>query len=102
MILSFDDEKARKIFAGVPLTHKECGKLGGLHIPKAEARLQLLHQATEKNLLTAASLHYHALSGTARHSIDADSRKSKWRITFTWQDATKKDVQLVRIEDTHK
>lgn len=33
--------------------------------------------------------------------IDADSRKSAWRTTFKWETSRMKDVQLVRIEDTH-
>ena len=41
------------------------------------------------------------LKGTARHSIDADSRKSQWRITFQWENSQMKNVQLVKIEDTH-
>lgn len=102
MILSFADEITRKIFDGEILTRKEARKLGSLNIAKTEARLQLLNQASEKNLLSALSLHYHALSGTARYSIDADSRTSKWRITFSWEDEVRSDVQLVRIEDTHK
>ncbi len=102
MITSFDDETARKIFHGETLTRKEIRTLGSLNIPKAEARLQLLNQASEINLLSAASLHYHSLSGSVRYSIDADSRKSKWRITFIWEDEVRKDIQLVRIEDTHK
>jgi hypothetical protein len=41
------------------------------------------------------------LIGSGRSSIDADSRKSKWRITFTWENDEAKDVCLVKIEDTH-
>jgi len=41
------------------------------------------------------------LKGTNRYSIDADSRKSLWRITFEWEDDEMKDVLLVKIEDTH-
>lgn len=102
VILSFDDKAAEKIFADKTLTQKEMKKLGGLNVKKAESRLQMLNQATEKNLIAAASLYYHSLSGSKRYSIDADVRKSKWRITFTWDDDAKKNVQLVRIEDTHK
>ncbi len=52
-------------------------------------------------LLLMPFLHYHRLKGSARYSIDADSRKSAWRITFEWENFQMKDVQLVRIEDTH-
>ncbi len=46
-------------------------------------------------------LYYHSLHGTSRYSIDAYSRKSKWRITFLWKDEEMTDVLLVRLEDTH-
>jgi len=36
-----------------------------------------------------------------RHSIDANSRRSKWRITFAWKNEQLSDVELVKIEDTH-
>jgi plasmid maintenance system killer protein len=65
-------------------------------------RLQILNAATEKDLLIHHSLQYHALKGTKRYSIDANSRNSKWRITFTWSEDTLADVELVKIEDTHK
>ena len=55
----------------------------------------------EKDLLTLHSLHYHKLHGTGRNSIDANSRNSKWRITFAWADQALTDVSLVKIEDTH-
>ena len=55
----------------------------------------------EKDLLTLHSLHYHKLHGTGRYSIDANSRNSKWRITFAWVDQALTDVSLVKIEDTH-
>ena len=55
----------------------------------------------EKDLLTLHSLHYHKLHGTGRYSIDANSRNSKWRITFAWADQALTDVSLVKIEDTH-
>lgn len=54
-----------------------------------------------KDLLTLHSLHYHKLHGTGRYSIDANSRNSKWRITFAWADQALTDVSLVKIEDTH-
>ena len=68
---------------------------------KAETRLDQLDSAEEKDLLLAAHLFYHNLKGTKRYSIDADSRKSPWRITFVWEDDEMKDVRLVKIEDTH-
>ena len=54
-----------------------------------------------KDLLTLHSLHYHKLHGTGRYSIDANSRNSKWRITFAWVDQALTDVSLVKIDDTH-
>jgi plasmid maintenance system killer protein len=52
-------------------------------------------------LLLAPFLHYHKLKGTTLYSIDADSRKFPWRITFHWENAKMKDVPLVKIEDPH-
>ena len=101
MIQSFSDEATRKIFEGVALNQKEKTRFGDLRIEKAQERLAVLNQATEKDLLLLRSLHYHALRGTGRYSIDANSRTSKWRITFAWADEDLSDVQLVKIEDTH-
>lgn len=101
MILSFADETAAKIFRGDSLTRKEARSLGDLKVKKAYERLLLLNAATEKDLLLYPALHYHALKGSTRYSIDADSRNSKWRITFAWADQALTDVSLVTIEDTH-
>lgn len=101
MILSFADETTAKIFRGDTLTRKEERALGDLRIKKAYERLLLLNAATEKDLLLYPALHYHSLQGTDRYSIDADSRNSKWRITFVWTDQALIDVSLVTIEDTH-
>jgi plasmid maintenance system killer protein len=101
MIQSFFDEATRKIFDGEELDRKEKKQFGDLRIDKAQERLAVLNQATEKDLLSLRSLHYHALRGTWRYSIDANSRNSKWRITFAWVDEHLTDVQLVKIEDTH-
>jgi plasmid maintenance system killer protein len=101
MIQSFSDEVTRKIFIGEELNRKEKKLLGDLRIDKAQERLAVLNQATEKDLLSLHSLHYHALQGTRRYSVDANSRNSKWRITFAWADERLTDVLLVKIEDTH-
>ncbi len=101
MILSFADETTAKIFRGDSLTRKEERSLGDLKVKKAYERLLLLNAATEKDLLLYPALHYHSLKGTTRYSIDADSRNSKWRITFAWADQALTDVSLVTIEDTH-
>lgn len=101
MIISFADEVTEKIFLGDELTRRELKKLGDLDVAKTQERLAVLHQATEKDLLTLPFLHYHALRGSKRYSIDANSRRSKWRITFAWADQDRVDVQLVCIEDTH-
>lgn len=61
----------------------------------------MLNEADEKALLLSPFLHYHKLKGSTRYSIDADSRKSPWRITFQWENAEMKDVLIVKVEDTH-
>ncbi len=76
-------------------------QLGDLRLDKAQERLLILHHSTEKELLPLRSLHYHKLQGTDRYSIDANSRNSKWRITFSWIDNALTDVCLVKFEDTH-
>lgn len=101
MIKSFADPLTEKIFRGEDLTKKEVRQLGDIRIEKAQERLLILHHSTEKDLLTLRSLHYHKLHGTGRYSIDANSRNSKWRITFDWVDQEFTDVSLVQIEDTH-
>ncbi len=101
VIKSFGDTLTEKIFSGEKLTKKERKQIGALKVEKAETRLDQLDTAEEKDLLLAPHLHYHNLKGTNRYSIDADSRKSPWRITFEWEDDEMKDVLLVEIEDTH-
>lgn len=101
MIKSFASKTAEKIYLSVPLTKKERKSLGNLDVDKATARLILLHNATEKQLLTAPALHYHKLHGTNRYSIDANSRNSPWRITFSWENDELTNVTLVNLEDTH-
>ena len=101
VIRSFADEAAQKIFRGEKLTRKEQKRLGGLRVGKAQERLAILNQASEKDLLTLQSLHYHKLHGEGRYSIDANSRNSKWRITFAWANDELTDVELVKIQDTH-
>jgi plasmid maintenance system killer protein len=101
MIKSFADSLTEKIFRGDNLTKKEARQLGDIRIDKAQERLLILHHSAEKDLLTLHSLHYHKLQGTGRYSIDANSRNSKWRITFAWADQALTDVSLVKIEDTH-
>jgi len=101
MIKSFSGKTAEKIFYGDALTKKERKSIGALNTGKAADRLRQLNTADEKSLLTAPYLHYHKLQGTDRYSIDADSRRSPWRITFTWQNDEMQNVELVNIEDTH-
>lgn len=101
MIKSFADQLTERIFLGARLTKKERKSIGDLNAAKASERLLLLHTADEKALLTAPFLHYHSLRGTDRYSIDADSRRSKWRITFRWENEEMSHVALVKIEDTH-
>ncbi|WP_367872235.1 type II toxin-antitoxin system RelE/ParE family toxin [Luteolibacter sp. Populi] len=101
MIRSFTDQATEKIFRGEKLTRKEEKLFGGLRIDKAQERLAVLNQATERDLLTLQALHYHKLHGDSRYSIDANSRNSKWRITFAWANDELTDVELVEIEDTH-
>jgi plasmid maintenance system killer protein len=101
VIRSFSNKLTEKIFRAEPLDRKEAKAIGDLRIEKAQERLLILNQATERDLLSLKSLHYHKLHGTDRYSIDANSRSSKWRITFSWLDEKLADVQLVKIEDTH-
>lgn len=101
VITSFADPVTEKIFLGEKLTRKEERALGDLNLMKAQEWLAVLNQASGKELMTLPFLHYHALRGTRRYSIDANSRRSKWRITFTWVGEEHYDVQLVLIEDTH-
>ena len=101
MIRSFADPVTGKIFRGEKLTRKEERRLGGLRVDKAQERLAVLNQATERDLLTLQALHYRKLHGEGRYSIDANSRNSKWRITFTWANEELTDMELVEIEDTH-
>jgi len=101
VIRSFADTTTETIFLGGDLSRKEARRLGNLDRTKAFERLAILNEADEKTLLLAPFLHYHKLKGSSRYSIDADSRKSPWRITFQWENSEMKDVQLVKIEDTH-
>jgi plasmid maintenance system killer protein len=101
MIRSFADAITETIFLGGEINRKDARKLGGLNTLKAFERLAMLHEADENTPLVTPFLHYHKLKGTTRYSIDAESRKSPWRITFQWESAEMKDVQLVKIEDTH-
>lgn len=101
VIKSFRDKLTEKVFSGEKLTIKERKLLGSLKLEKAEARMDQLDSAEEKDLLLAPHLHYHHLTGTGRYSIDADSRKSPWRITFEWEGDEMTNVILVKIEDTH-
>ena len=101
VIRSFADTTTEKLFQGEPLNRKELKKFGTLNSIKAFERLAVLHESDEKSLLLLPVIHYHRLKGTSKYSIDADSRKSPWRITFQWENSEMKNVELVRIEDTH-
>ena len=101
MIKSFSDTTTKKIYLGESLTKKDRKKIGALNIEKAKERLMVLATANEKRLMMASHLHYHSLHGSQRYSIDADSRRSPWRITFLWDDDEMVDVLFVKIEDTH-
>lgn len=101
VIRSFADKATEKIFLGEALSRKESNKFGTLNTIKAFERLAILNEADEKSLLLIPALHYHKLKGTSKYSIDAESRNSRWRITFQWENAEMKNVELVRIEDTH-
>jgi len=100
VIRSFSDTIAEKIFHNQELTRKEIRSSGKLDLQKAYERLRVLHFSTEKDLLCAVSLKYHGLGGN-RYSIDANSRRSPWRINFEWDNEELTDVRLVKIEDTH-
>jgi len=101
VIESFADKTTGKIFRGEDLSRKEQRALGALNLAKAFERLAILNRADSRMLGQIPFLFYHKLHGTSRYSIDADSRKSKWRITFSWKNEEMTDVLLVCIEDTH-
>jgi plasmid maintenance system killer protein len=101
VIKSFANTTAEKLFLGEKLSRKETKKLGALNPVKVFERLAILNEADEQCLLLIPALHYHKLKGTSKYSIDADSRKSPWRITFEWENSEMKNVELVKIEDTH-
>ena len=101
VIRSFADRLTEKLFLGERLSKKERKWIGSLNTEKAFERLSFLDEADEKLLLLAPHLHCHALHGTGHDSIDADSRRSPWRITFSWENEEMKDVTLAKIEDTH-
>lgn len=101
MIESFANETTCKLFRGEQLSRKEAKGMGDLNIIRAFERLAILNRSDEKSLLLTPFLHYHRLKGTSLYSIDAESRKSKWRITFAWDNEEKTDVRLVKIENTH-
>jgi plasmid maintenance system killer protein len=101
VIRSFADTTTEKLFLGETLNRKESNKLGTLNPTRAFERLAILNESDEKSLLLLPALHYHKLKGTSKYSIDADFRKSPWRITFQWENSEMKNVELVKIEDTH-
>ena len=101
MIKSFANTATETLFLFGELSHKDLKKLSGLNLSKASERLTMLDAADEKRLLLSPFLHYHKLKGSSRYSIDADSRRSPWRITFVWENSEMKNVSLVKIEDTH-
>ena len=67
VIVGYADSVTEKIFAGEDLSRKESRRLGGLDVDKAQERLAILNQASERDLLTLTVLHYHALRGTKRY-----------------------------------
>ena len=101
MIKSFADALTEKVFLGSEVSRKDLNKLGSLNPIKAFERLAILNEADEKTLRLIPALHYHKLKGTSKYSIDADSRNSAWRITFQWENAEMRNVELVKIQDTH-
>ncbi len=101
MIKSFADALTEKLFLGSEMSRKEINQLGTLNPVKAFERLAILNEADEKTLMLIPALHYHKLKGTSKYSIDANSRKSPWRITFQWENAEMKNVELVKIQDPH-
>ena len=101
MIKSFSTRVCEKIFLGEVLTKKERKSLGALDLEKSKRRLEMLDDATEKDLLMMPAMKYHKLQGTNRYSVEANKRNSPWRITFSWEDEEMKDVEFVKIEETH-
>ena len=101
MIKSFSTRVCEKIFLGLALSKKERKSVGVLNLEKSKRRLEMLDEATEKDLLLMPAMKYHKLQGTDRYSIDADKRNSPWRITFSWENEELQDVEFVKVEDTH-
>jgi plasmid maintenance system killer protein len=101
VIQSFADTLTEKLFLGAEMSRRELNKLGTLNPVKAFERLAILNESDEKALRLIPALHYHKLKGSTKYAIDADSRKSPWRITFQWENAEMRNVGLVKIEDTH-
>ena len=71
---------------------KKPTKLGTFNPVKAFELLAILNEADEKSPLLNPALHYHKFQGASKYSIDADSRKSPWRITFQWENLEMKNV----------
>lgn len=101
MIKSFADVLTEKIFKGESLSSRELRTLGNLRIGKVYERLNALDHFNERDLMMASSYHYHTLNN-GRYSIDANARNLPWRITFQWENDEMTNVELVKIEDTHK
>ena len=101
MIQSFADTLTEKLFLGKEMSRREINQLGTLNPVTAFEQLAILNEADEKALRLIPMLHYHKLHGTSKYSIEADSRKSPWRITFQCENAEMQNVELLKIEDTH-
>lgn len=100
MIKSVAGPFTEKSFRGEDPTGKEAGSFGDLRPDNARERLLILHQSAENDRLTLHSLHYRKPHRTGRNCIDANSRVSKWRLTFARAEQELTDVSLVTIEDT--
>ena len=107
MITDFACFTTEKIFKNedYTLTKSERKKIGSIDIFKCHNRLIILNEiATEDELLLPFNsfLFYHNLKGTEDHTIDACSRKNKWRISFQWVSKKEGETKKVKLADTHK
>lgn len=106
MIRSFQCQTTESIFnqKSYLLNKKERKRFGDLDTSKAHDRLRILNAIrSESELLLPINkyLYYHAHSGSDTSTIDANKRRSKWRICFEWHSKELGDTMNVSITDPH-
>lgn len=102
MIKGFACKLTEKLYNGEPLRRKEINSFGDCDLCKALERLNVLNEATERDLKMLISFRYHRIGGTPYFSIDT-KRNSAWRILFQWDNDEMCDVKLVKLTtETHQ